>query len=137
MKECIICHDTKTLDSFYKHKGMGDGHLNKCIPCTKKQTKDRRFGKDRQAILAYDRQRGNRQSINYTKEYRDKFPKKYKAHRSVERAIRNKSLIRQGCEKCGKDKAHAHHDNYNEPLEVRWLCSEHHQEWHSKHKPIL
>jgi hypothetical protein len=25
---------------------------------------------------------------------------------------------------------HAHHDNYHEPLNVRWLCTRCHKQWH-------
>ena len=35
-KECIICHKKQKLRCFYKHKGMFDGHLNKCKDCCKK-----------------------------------------------------------------------------------------------------
>ena len=33
MKKCIKCKDTKELTEFHKHKGMKDGHLNKCRSC--------------------------------------------------------------------------------------------------------
>lgn len=39
MKNCFKCNIAKPLDKFYKHKGMQDGHLNKCIECTKKDNK--------------------------------------------------------------------------------------------------
>lgn len=32
-KTCFKCNQEKTLNSFYKHSGMKDGHLNKCKDC--------------------------------------------------------------------------------------------------------
>lgn len=45
------------------------------------------------------------------------------------------TLIRLPCEICGTDKdVQAHHDDYNRPLEVRWLCRKHHKEHHDNEK---
>jgi len=33
MKTCIRCGLNKELSFFHKHKGMKDGHLNKCSSC--------------------------------------------------------------------------------------------------------
>lgn len=40
------------------------------------------------------------------------------------------------CEVCGSDFALAHHDDYNKPLKVRWLCRIHHVEWHRNNKAV-
>lgn len=39
-KICFKCNIDKPLYEYYKHKQMGDGHLNKCKDCTKKDTKE-------------------------------------------------------------------------------------------------
>lgn len=48
-------------------------------------------------------------------------------------AVRSGRITRQACEVCGAP-AQAHHDDYAKPLEVRWLCTEHHA---LEHNPRL
>ncbi|RJE78486.1 hypothetical protein DWB67_17445 [Paracoccus sp. JM45] len=55
---------------------------------------------------------------------------KYDAHRAVAAAIGSGKLERQGCEVCGALRVDAHHDHYDEPLNVRWLCRRHHIQLH-------
>lgn len=37
------------------------------------------------------------------------------------------------CEVCGKNEVEGHHQDYNKPLEVRWLCKFHHLRLHGKY----
>jgi len=131
-KECFKCKVTKPLDEFYKHKQMGDGHLNKCKDCTKGDVAEHR-ARNIDKIRAYDRARGSRQSPDYLKGYRKRFPKKYKAHGIVSRAVRSGKMKRESeCEECSSTfHVEAHHDDYDYPLTVRWLCSACHSQWHS------
>lgn len=54
------------------------------------------------------------------------------AHALVKRAINAGRLIRGNCEVCGSEDTHGHHEDYNKPLEVIWLCPTHHKLAHKK-----
>jgi hypothetical protein len=48
------------------------------------------------------------------------------------RAIRTGRIIRQPCSICGEPNADAHHQDYNRPLDVQWLCTFHHLQEHKR-----
>lgn len=131
MKKCFKCEMVKPLSEYYKHAQMKDGHVNKCKKCNKKDAASHR-NNNLDRIRAYDRARGNRQESDYIKVYRTLYPNKYKAHTLVGNAVKSKKLFRKPCEVCGEEKAVGHHDDYLEPLNVRWLCQAHHKQWHAK-----
>lgn len=58
------------------------------------------------------------------------------ATKKVRYRIRKGEIIPQPCEVCGHPHAEAHHDDYNKPLDVRWLCRECHLAWHRENKPV-
>jgi hypothetical protein len=58
-------------------------------------------------------------------------PGKVAAARELAKGLRRGLVSRKPCELCGASKAHAHHDDYAKPLEVRWLCRSHHMKWHA------
>lgn len=41
-------------------------------------------------------------------------------------------LERRPCEVCGSLEVQMHHDDYDRPLDVRWLCRAHHRQEHRK-----
>lgn len=57
---------------------------------------------------------------------------KARVRRQTRSAILAGTLVRQPCEVCGAEKVDAHHDDYSKPLDVRWLCRTHHNEFHAK-----
>jgi hypothetical protein len=57
---------------------------------------------------------------------------RYLARKKAQHAIALGLLVRKPCEACGAAEAHAHHDDYSKPLEVRWLCPVHHAEYHRR-----
>lgn len=118
-KECIRCGEAKDLSHFYKHKGMADGHLNKCSSCCKKEAKEREE-KQRQNPdwVEKERERGrekyrrlgykNKHKETYEqkklamKRYAEKYPEKVNAKTKSQRL---KPKIKGN---------HLHHWSYNE-----------------------
>lgn len=132
-KNCFKCQESKPLSQFYKHSGMKDGYLNKCKECAKEDVRKHR--RENESVREYDRNRGSRQAPEYLKGYRKKYPKKYKAHIWVGNAVRGGRLHKGlSCEECSSDfHIEAHHDDYDKPEKVRWLCSRCHKIWHSEY----
>lgn len=131
IKTCKRCGEQKDITLFYKHPRGKDGHDSKCIDCAKANSIRVRNARI-EHYREYDRERGNRQGYDYVVEYRKANPKKYQAHSAVNNAVRNGTLNPLPCEICGSKKSVAHHDDYNFPLSVRWLCQAHHKQWHAK-----
>jgi hypothetical protein len=67
---------------------------------------------------------------------------KTKAHATVLRALKNRILKKPlKCEQCKKkhNRLHGHHEDYNKPLKVKWLCPSCHHMYHGifNHFPDL
>ena len=138
-KKCFKCEEVKELKEFYKHSMMGDGHLNKCKECAKKDS-DKNFKRKmldpNWQIKERERQRhkeSNRRDLGLVKKYkRETIPIQVRKEKYGEYlgAISNKKLTPQPCEVCGKVKVQGHHEDYSKPLDVVWLCLRHHQDRH-------
>jgi len=67
----------------------------------------------------------NKQKRKWASAYRNS--DKRAAHIIAGNAIRNGRLVRQPCDQCGSsENIHAHHEDYTKPMEVTWLCRQHH-----------
>lgn len=135
MKLCGICKTDKDESLFGKRSASLDGLSNKCKACQKAydsaRSKDE-YRKAQRAIYAQTDE-GKLAGDKAKAEYRKRNPVKAKAHAIVARSIRSGKLFKLPCEICRSEEIiHAHHDDYAKPLNVRWLCPMHHQEWHDK-----
>lgn len=55
---------------------------------------------------------------------------KTRARVKVRLAKKSGKLIMQSCRVCGELKTEAHHPDYSKPLDVVWLCKQHHIQEH-------
>lgn len=136
-KTCRDCGEKKVLAEFPSHPNMSDGHLNSCKACRSQYMRLRRINES-EAFAEIDRARKDdprriKQRREWKARYKEKYPEKMRAHAAVGRAVKRGSLIVQPCEVCGTEcDVQAHHEDYEQPLDVRWLCRTHHKEEHAR-----
>ena len=125
-KQCYKCESVKPLDEFYANPNMADGHVNKCKECSKKDSFEYRK-KNIERLRAYDRDRDKTperimKSFVYSTAWRADDRRRMKSHKAVARALKKGLLVPESCKQCGSHKTVAHHEDYDKPLDVVWLC---------------
>lgn len=154
MTYCNHCKQTKDSADFYKST-IRSNATGECKDCVRNRVKANR-NKKAEYYRDFDRQRANlpcrvqarkeykatergkAASVKANSSYRKRNPKIHQAHNLVNNSLRDGKLIAaKQCETCGIDcSPHAHHCDYNKPLDVMWLCDPCHKRWHRQHKPI-
>ena len=126
-KTCFKCGRSLQLDQFYRHPGMSDGHLGKCVECARADVQQNRR-KRLDYYRRYDRARSSlphrvaARQARQQKE-RDDEPVKYRARMMAGNALRDGRLHREPCYFCGATtELEMHHPDYRFPLRVYWLC---------------
>ena len=132
MKTCGTCKIEKDSSCFHKRSASSDGLASKCKDC-QREYDSARLRDPRRMKMRSDYQKTDRGMAAHkaaTKRWVERNTIKRSAHILTGNAIRDGRLIKGICEVCGSSVVHAHHDDYSRPLSVRWLCDEHHNQWH-------
>jgi len=133
-KKCLACGRAKPMEAFGRDSKMRDGHLTKCRTCWNAVQRKYRREHRRECLLWKKRWK-----LKYRKEHRQWKAKYRLAHPGLNtiyvrvwRALRTGELARANqCEVCSAPgPLHAHHDDYERPLDVRWLCPSCHELYH-------
>lgn len=142
-KTCIKCGISKPVADFYSRSYGRSGVQGKCKECTKAAVAERALKKSKDLlwVLAERERCRNKtrsartlgkmptpttdQKREINRNYRDKYPEKYRAHIICQR------LPKKPCEVCGSANSQRHHHDYSKPLSVRYFCPKHHSEHHS------
>ena len=84
-------------------------------------------------------EKGKEAKNRFSKKYTEENRKKRSTHKKVYRAVCSGKLTKPSvCSLCPSDHAIVgHHDDYDKPLEVRWLCSQCHSDWHKENGEAL
>lgn len=87
--------------------------------------------RDRQKVREGDRRKQARRRREGTPEQKLKI----NARAEVRKALLRGALVRGLCEVDGCTSiGHAHHEDYSRPLDVRWLCRNHHDALHDERR---
>ena len=149
--KCNICKQPLPFEMFYKNKSKAQGINSTCKKCDKKRNLRYYYANRENALSRMHKYyKDNKlkcrtvQKVYYSKhrpEYlernrqeRIKYPLKIQCRRKTYSAIGSGKLIRGTCCKdCGanQERMYGHHEDYNKPLDVVWLCSSCHMRRHS------
>lgn len=133
LKKCSCCGVEKPHSDFQIRNMSKDGLTASCKTCLKERDRIRDQDPKRKTLKEiYAKGKGKDKSDAAKKRYKEKNHKKRSVHITTGNAIRDSLLLKQPCEVCGHTKVVAHHDDYDKPLEVRWLCQIHHTQWHQE-----
>lgn len=120
-----------------------DGLTSKCPDCLKERDRNRPNAAERNEKQKARVKEQMKDPVNKLKrkQARDKWIKantiKRAAHILVGNHLRDGKIIKEPCEVCGELEVDAHHDDYEKPFEVRWLCKKHHAEHHKQEREKL
>lgn len=132
MKTCTKCKTKKEASDFGKDRRARDGLCCRCKECGLAYRQSHKLERQAYDQVYYGTLTGRAVKQRSIKKRRLQHPEKIKASCIVNNAITAGKLKRFiFCESCGLPaKTEGHHEDYNKPLEVLWLCRKCHVEIH-------
>lgn len=144
--KCKWCEEIKPEEAFIKRntkEAYSERNIRCCRACNQRRNKERYKVpeiREKQLIAnAKWRKEHPEEMAGYAEKFIANFPSGLKARSKVGYMIRRGYWTKQPCEVCGSmDNLEAHHDSYAEAhwTTVRWLCKEHHEQWHQALDPV-
>ena len=140
---CPVCKQWKLWEEFARQAKGKNGRQCWCRACFRVYNADPKQRQRNKESATPNRasvtkhylasEKGMKTRRKTERKRREHHPERLRAKDRVKYAIRIGRLVRQPCEVCGMtDRVHAHHDDYDKPLEIRWLCYVHHREHHDR-----
>jgi hypothetical protein len=133
-KYCPQCTFYVRREDFAKNKNRADGLHAYCLKCKRAEGRRRASLPNVKATRSkWAATKGKAQVVKY----KERWPAKRRARELVQRAVIAGRMVNPRiCSQCsGTNRVEAHHDDYAEPLAVRWLCRICHRTWHRENGP--
>ena len=144
MKYCAGCNADRDDSLFGRDASKEDGMTHKCRACNAAYQKARRVAAAASMPVSWKKKTAN--MAEYMKEWKKANPgyvtqkkkewyaknrDRLRVREAVKYALKSGKLVKTACHVCGKDNVEGHHPDYSRPLDVVWLCREHHLQIHS------
>ncbi len=141
MKTCSICHTSKDESEYFKiNRSYLLSFCKRCFVIKYRPYKTAYRKEVRQKMTNDDIIKLRNYNRNYSRKYfknrivTDDIINKLKCRQRTSYLIRKGVLKRLPCEMCNDINSEAHHQDYNEPEQIKWLCRKCHLQLHNKLK---
>ena len=147
IKVCTKCGIEKELEGFSLRRDSKDGRMASCILC-RRVSNQKRYSENKEKIKASHKVyreshreeiKAHRKTDSYRESDKRSRLKAQNACRSRNYFHRNRHNIAvpETCSRCpSSNRVEAHHDDYNKPMEVKFLCQTCHIKWHKSNTPL-
>lgn len=115
---CSKCHKLKKREDYHRNKSKKRGCNTYCKQCQNEYRKE-------------NKKYFHKKWRNHYQKNKNKFKCRHKTYNAIKKgALKRMPCQFEGCSET--ENIHAHHYDYDKPLNVKWLCRKHHYQTHRK-----